>query len=194
MYTAAGSAGMASTQPIMHLLQTQTSMQLTPPSAGNRLSTSSTASTMPPQQLRQFVLMQPPQQQQWILLQLQQQQQQQQLALTQPQNNQMLLMQQQSVLQGPPGLPATGLDEQHSHPQLWPLDDLILRQYRTSTLFYAGVLPIATDEGLLGVFEQFGTVISLEQFRPYAGSKASKVGGWVGGLAPNDADLSSHCY
>lgn len=179
MYTAAGSASMASTQPIMHLLQTQTSMQPALPSAGTSISTSRTTSTISPQQVQQLVLVQPLQQQQLGRMQSLQQQQHQ-LVLAQPQSSQMLLLQQQPVLQGPPWVPATGPGEQHTRPQLRPLDDQILQQYKASTLFYAGVLPIATDEGLLGVFEQFGTVISLEQFRPYAGSKASKVGGRMG--------------
>jgi hypothetical protein len=156
MHTAAGSAGMVSTQPILHLLQTQTSMQPAGQPACISISPPNSTSTMP----------------------------QQHLVLVQPQHSQMVLMQQQTVLQDPPGLMPAGMQQQ-PRPQLCPLDDQILQQYRTSTLFYAGVLPIATDEGLLGVFEQFGMVVSLEQFKPYRDSKTSKVGGcaggWVGG-------------
>lgn len=149
---------MVSTQPILHFLQAQTAMQPAGQPACISISPPNSTSTMP----------------------------QQQLVLVQPQHSQMVLMQQQTVLQDPPGLLPAGLQQQKPRPHLWPLDDQILQQYRTSTLFYAGVLPIATDEGLLGVFEQFGTVVSLEQFKPYKDSKTSKVGGWlacwVGGL------------
>lgn len=48
------------------------------------------------------------------------------------------------------------------------------RQYATSTAFFAGVSPIATEAGLLSVFEQFGTVIRVNLFRPYKTSKTSK--------------------
>jgi hypothetical protein len=49
------------------------------------------------------------------------------------------------------------------------------RQYATSTVFFAGVSPIATEAGLLSVFEQFGTVIRVNLFRPYKTCKTSKV-------------------
>lgn len=48
------------------------------------------------------------------------------------------------------------------------------QQYATSTAFFAGVSPIATEAGLLSVFEQFGTVIRVNLFRPYKTCKTSK--------------------
>lgn len=46
----------------------------------------------------------------------------------------------------------------------------------SATVFFAGVSPIATTEALLGVFAQFGRVMSINLFKPYKGAKTSKVG------------------
>jgi hypothetical protein len=45
----------------------------------------------------------------------------------------------------------------------------------SATVFFAGVSPIATTEALLGVFAQFGRVMNINLFKPYKGSKTSKV-------------------
>jgi hypothetical protein len=64
----------------------------------------------------------------------------------------------------------------------------IPKQYATSTVFFAGVSPIATEAGLASVFEQFGNIIKVNLFRPYKTCKTSKVctecrigAGWGGG-------------
>lgn len=57
------------------------------------------------------------------------------------------------------------------------LDDTLPSQlYAESTVFFAGVSPIATQEALLCVFQEFGRVVHLSVFRPYRTCKTSKVG------------------
>lgn len=46
-----------------------------------------------------------------------------------------------------------------------------------STIFFAGVNPLAQPEALLRTFAQFGRVLDLNLFRPYKGSRISKVCG-----------------
>lgn len=55
-------------------------------------------------------------------------------------------------------------------------DNLPSQLYAESTVFFAGVSPIATQEALLCVFQEFGRVVHLSVFRPYRTSKTSKVG------------------
>lgn len=44
-----------------------------------------------------------------------------------------------------------------------------------ATIFFAGVNPVAQPETLLRAFAQFGRVMDLNLFRPYKGSRTSKV-------------------
>jgi hypothetical protein len=47
-----------------------------------------------------------------------------------------------------------------------------------TTIFFAGVSPIAPPEDLLKVFAKFGRVMNINLYRPYRGAKTSKVGHW----------------
>lgn len=46
-------------------------------------------------------------------------------------------------------------------------------------IFFAGVTPIITTETLMALFSQFGTVVDLNLFKPWSGSKTSKGCGLV---------------
>lgn len=49
-------------------------------------------------------------------------------------------------------------------------------QPAVATIFFAGVNPVAAPETLLHAFAQFGRVMDLNLFRPFKGSRTSKVG------------------
>jgi hypothetical protein len=46
-----------------------------------------------------------------------------------------------------------------------------------TTVFFAGVTPVADSQRLRALFSQFGHVMDLNLFRPYNGCRTSKVGG-----------------
>jgi len=49
-------------------------------------------------------------------------------------------------------------------------------QHANTTVFFAGVMPIAQAGAVQAIFEHFGTVCDFNLFRPYKGCKTSKVG------------------
>lgn len=48
-------------------------------------------------------------------------------------------------------------------------------QHANTTVFFAGVTPIAQAGAVQAIFEHFGTVCDFNLFRPYKGCKTSKV-------------------
>jgi hypothetical protein len=56
-------------------------------------------------------------------------------------------------------------------------------QQQGTTIFFAGVTPIADATQLLSVFAQFGRVMDLNLFRPYKVCRTTKVKGLAGGWA-----------
>jgi hypothetical protein len=91
---------------------------------------------------------------------------QQQAAMTSP-----ALMQQQQYL-----MPATSVAHPYQGGQLLAQCDAPQHQHAPATIFFAGVNPVAAPETLLRAFAQFGRVMDLNLFRPYKGSRTSKVG------------------
>lgn len=50
------------------------------------------------------------------------------------------------------------------------------QQQLPSTIFFAGVTPVADGQRLRLLFSQYGTVCDINLFRPYSGCRTSKVG------------------
>lgn len=71
---------------------------------------------------------------------------------------------------GPPQMLMGG----SSAPLMQPRSSVQLpREHRT--IFFAGCTPIVNSETIYALFSQFGLVEDVNLFRPYSGSKTSKV-------------------
>lgn len=69
---------------------------------------------------------------------------------------------------GAPSIPSVGAQFVQAGPLLQPP-----REQRT--IFFAGCTPIVSSETIHALFSQFGRVEDINLFRPYSGSKTSKV-------------------
>jgi hypothetical protein len=78
--------------------------------------------------------------------------------------------------------------EQQQQQQLQWTQQVPVQQQQTqwsptpTTVFFAGVTPVADSQRLRALFSQFGHVMDLNLFRPYNGCRTSKVCGWRVGL------------